>query len=449
MKDALAAELRRGIAGEVRTAGLASRSTDFGRLMRKTPLVLVRPAGERDVAHVLRVARSNGVSVTLQGSAHSVNGQSLSDQGILIANLRRRSEPLRELPDGRVEVSARSRWLDVERSLYPAGRCVPVLPDFLHLSVGGTLSVGGYGIDSIIQGALVDQVERLRLVLPDGSALWCSREEHDELFRFALAGMGQVGAVERAVIRTRPYRPVTVLFTQRHGSLVEMVEALADLTREGEPLPELCKALASRGRFLTICGVHADSLGAARAAAPPPSWRWASAPRRLICPGYRVWKSHTISLWKAHVRGRIKLWSDYILDFAGARALAAHASELIDRDAFAGCLKAVYIVPIRRPPDAADLPFEAAGTRGAPLKLGIGFYTMLSPRQPEALRHVQQAAASCLAKCVEVGGRPYLYGWHRLDRQTLESLYGGAWARLLELRRELDPAGVFQPGKLL
>jgi FAD/FMN-containing dehydrogenase len=57
--------------------------------------------------------------------------------------------------------------------------------------------------------------------------------------------------------------------------------------------------------------------------------------------------------------------------------------------------------------------------------------------------------ASCLAKCVEVGGRPYLYGWHRLGRRTLEDLYGGAWGRLLELRRELDPAGVFQPGKLL
>ncbi len=447
MTDALAVELRRGVEGEVRTDGMAARSTDFGRLVRKTPRVIVRPAGERDLVHALRVARSHGIPVTLQGSAHSINGQSLSDQGILIANVRRRSEPPRPLPGGRIEVSARSRWLDVERSLHPAGQCVPVLADYLPLSVGGTLSVGGYGIDSIADGALVDQVERLRLVLPDGSALWCSREEQDELFRFALAGMGQVGAVERAVIRTRPYRPVTVLFTHRHGSLVEMVEALEDLTREGEPLPELCKGLSSRGRFLTTCGAHADSLGAALAAAPPPAWR-GSAARRLICPAYRAWRSRTVAFWTARFHRRIKLWSDYVLDFAGLRALAAHAAELIDRDAFAGCLQAVYIVPIRRPPGAADLPFEAAGIRGARIKLGIGFYTMVPPRDREALLRVQAAAASCLAKCVEVGGRPYLYGWHRLDRQMLADLYGSAWTRMLELRRELDPGGVFQPDKL-
>ena len=38
-------------------------------------------------------------------------------------------------------------------------------------SSGGTLSVGGYGVDSIVRGAQVDQVTRLRLILPDGTAV--------------------------------------------------------------------------------------------------------------------------------------------------------------------------------------------------------------------------------------------------------------------------------------
>ncbi|WNG52560.1 FAD-binding protein [Archangium minus] len=110
------------------------------------------------------------------------------------------------LEDGRAEATCRSRWKRVERTLAEAGRMFPILTTLLRTSVGGTLSVGGYGVRSFVDGAQVDQVERARLILPDGQAVWCSREENSELFRFALAGFGQIGVLERVVLRTVPTR---------------------------------------------------------------------------------------------------------------------------------------------------------------------------------------------------------------------------------------------------
>jgi FAD/FMN-containing dehydrogenase len=41
-----------------------------------------------------------------------------------------------------------------------------------------------------------------------------------------------------------------------------------------------------------------------------------------------------------------------------------------------------------------------------------------------------------------------LYGYHELDKAAKRSLYGADYDRLLELRRELDPAGLFNAGGL-
>ena len=50
----------------------------------------------------------------------------------------------------------------------------------------------------------------------------------------------------------------------------------------------------------------------------------------------------------------------------------------------------------------------------------------------------------CLDKCLELGGRPYLYGWHELDAAKLQQLYGPDFDRFLELKRQIDSNGIIQ-----
>jgi len=412
----------------------------------RVPSLVVEARSDDDVRAALAVSRSAGVPVAIRGCGHSCNGQTLTE-GIQIVAVPPRGAAVRPLGGGVFEIDARARWRQVEAELHAQGRTVPVLADYLDLTVGGTLSVGGYGATSIVHGAQVDHVESLELILPDGSTVRCSREESRELFRLSLAGLGQVGVIARATIRTVPHQPYSALFVYEHGSLSELVEAQGWMTQPRDVWPSLFKAVHARGRFVSTCGVTAPSLGAAWKLQPPAGVGLAPR-RRYVLPHYRRLRSATVALWVARFGTARRLWSDYVLDFAGARAFAAFLTELTAADAFAGCLKAVYVVPIRRPAGAESFALEAAGT-GEGTRFGIGVYSMVPAGAASALVSVEAALAACLSECVRLGGRPYLYGWHRLSGETLRQLYGAGYERLLQLRRELDPAQLFQTSKIL
>ncbi len=73
---ALADRLREGVNCPVLTAAevLEAHSYDFGRIVRMAPTVVVLAAGEEDVVHTLRVARSAGVPIGTRGAAHHPDG---------------------------------------------------------------------------------------------------------------------------------------------------------------------------------------------------------------------------------------------------------------------------------------------------------------------------------------------------------------------------------------
>lgn len=129
----------------------------------------------------------------------------------------------------------------------------------LDLSVGGTLSVGVYGIDSITRGAQVDHVTKLRLLLPDGTAHCCSESERGDLFRFSLAGLGQMGFIDKVVIKTAPYRKFTRLYQYSHGNMVEFLDSLAWMQQWSEDWPSHFCALIGYGGILSEFGFeHSD-----------------------------------------------------------------------------------------------------------------------------------------------------------------------------------------------
>lgn len=451
--SSLAAELRRVVAGKVHEGESATApwTRDFGRALSRTPGAVVEATGERDVAAVLRLAARLGVEVTLRGAGHSCHGQTLSDGGILIVASRPGLEAPRLLNGNKAEVSARLSWRQVERALHRERREVPVLADYLDLSVGGTLSVGGYGVDSVACGALTDQVERLRLLLPDGRARWCSAREHGELFRASLAGLGQVGVIEKAVIRTRPRRRWTTLFTYEHSDLAAMVDSFQWLTQGEDPTgasgdqgPEIFKALQARGRCVSTYGVAARGPGEALAATPPDTLD-RRPHRRLVIPGYRAWRSLAVSLWLARFGRCRRLWSDYVFELPALRAFVAELAELQRRDAFAGCLESLYFLGIRTPSDRLRAPLEAAAACKGPVAFGVGLYCMVPPDDEPAHLAVRRAFDHCLERCAALGGRPYLYGTHQLDAAAMHEIYGSDYARLQELKREFDPLGILQP----
>jgi hypothetical protein len=155
--------------------------------------------------------------------------------------------------------------------------------------------------------------------------------------------------------------------------------------------------------------------------------------RRWITLGYRQWRHATVSIWVARFGACRRLWCDYLFDYNGLAAFTAFLDDLIARDAFAGQLASVYIVPIKKLPRAVRFPLEATEAIDAPMSFGIGLYSMIATGAERALAQVLETTARCLDKCLELHGRPYRYGWHQLDEERARRAYGPAYDRWMEL----------------
>lgn len=199
-------------------------AANFGRHTRAQPAAALRPSTVRDVQAALSWAYRHELPVAVRGEAHSTFTQTAVDGGLLI--------DMRGLsavgdPDGdSVWVQCGARWSElVERtalgSVYP-----PVLTDYLGLSVGGTLSVGGIGGESFRWGAQVDNVLELDVVTAQGDLVRCSPTANTELFDLCRGGLGQFGVMTAARVGLSP-RPSTVVTTfMRCSTLSAFLAAL-------------------------------------------------------------------------------------------------------------------------------------------------------------------------------------------------------------------------------
>ena len=441
--DSLYRLIRSGVQGEVILPG-ESWSSDFGGVVRRTPRIVVRPQQEEDVLHCFSVAKETGVTVSFRGAGHSCHGQTLSDGGILIESLSDTAE-FKLLDDDQVEVSSRSRWRHLEEGLNGQGRSIPVVTDYLDLSVGGTLSVGGYGIDSIAHGAQVDHVTKVRLLLPNGTAQWCSKNEHDDLFRFSLAGLGQLGFIHKVVTRTVPYRRFTRLYQYSYGNVVEFLDSLAWMQEWSGAWPSHFCALIGHGRILSEFGfLHSDRMEAEGRLNTDVHIGFPAPRFRGIHEDYRLTLHQSLTGYINSNKDEYRIWADYAFDYSNFRRFLLYVSALTFKGFFGSFLDRIYILACRRPETPTPFPFEICGTLPPPVKFGVGLYNTVPQLDQRGLNQVTRAMKICLDKCLELGGRPYLYGWHELDDANMQKLYGPDYDRLLKMKRQFDPGNIIQ-----
>ena len=65
-------------------AALAAAADDFGHLVHRTPLAVLRPGSVDDVVALVRYANRHGIAVAMRGQGHSTNGQSQAHAGVVI-----------------------------------------------------------------------------------------------------------------------------------------------------------------------------------------------------------------------------------------------------------------------------------------------------------------------------------------------------------------------------
>jgi FAD/FMN-containing dehydrogenase len=398
---------------------------DFGRYYYHPPREVVSVRSRSDYDRGIAAARRDRLPMKIRGAGHSSGGQTLARDGLILSNY----APLRKpefLDAGRVKVDSATDWYSLEKRLNARGRATPVLTDYLHLSVGGTLSVGGIGVDSIRRGCQLDHVLDATVRNGLGESRLCSRDANSELFRFALGGGGSAGLIENVTLQTCVRRPVTHELSVTHKTIEDLLEFFGTLSGSAV---DSYNAFYTGGAIVSEPGFFSGDAAAefeTRLLNSGQS-RDRIARAQLCDPQFHFHRRRT--RWVRAFPNHFRLWTDYIFDYAGLRNFTLR---LFARGAKIDFIKAAYFLVVARPANAVAFPFFPV--RPGEIGYSVGLYGMIDRdrlfelgRGLSELRSIQELALEC-------GGRPYRHGRFESDPETLRKLYGSDPDRLREIR---------------
>ncbi|MEC8050187.1 MAG: FAD-binding protein, partial [Myxococcota bacterium] len=177
----------------VHDEALEACAQDFGKVISERPALVLRPGSIKDVQCAMRFAAREGLCVAARGDAHSAGGQMQMKDGLVI-DMTALSEVYRLGPDS-IHVGAGISWrrlveTTLERNLTP-----PVLTDWLDVTVGGTLSMGGLGFSSYWDGTQMDHILELEVVTGDGAVHRVSPSHQPQLFDAVRGTHGQIALI--------------------------------------------------------------------------------------------------------------------------------------------------------------------------------------------------------------------------------------------------------------
>jgi cytokinin dehydrogenase len=193
-------------------ADLAPYEDDYGHIVHRTPAAVLLPGSVEDIAALIRFAGPLGIPVAPRGQGHQTYGQAQVSGGVVI-DMSTLASVTVDAAGKTVTAQAGALWHDLLTASVAHGLTPPVFPDYIELSVGGTLSVGGFGGASSHFGAQVDTAVALQVVTGTGEILSCSATTHPDIFEAALAGLGQFGVITRATIALVPAQQMAREYT--------------------------------------------------------------------------------------------------------------------------------------------------------------------------------------------------------------------------------------------
>jgi FAD/FMN-containing dehydrogenase len=201
----------------------AARRIWNGAIDRR-PACITRCTGAADVVAAVRFARVHDLEIAVRGGGHSVAGNALCDDGVVID-----LSPMRAVsvdPTGRAAwVQGGALWGDVdhetqEHGLATTGGIIG------HTGVAGLTLGGGIGFLMRKHGLAVDNLLAAEVVTAEGSIVRASADEHPDLFWALRGGGGNFGVVTSFRFALHPLGPTVMA-----GPVFWAAEDTADVLR--------------------------------------------------------------------------------------------------------------------------------------------------------------------------------------------------------------------------
>ncbi|PTT78778.1 hypothetical protein DBR42_22715 [Pelomonas sp. HMWF004] len=240
------AALRRQLSGTVllpaEPAYQAAVQIDNGRV-QLAPRFIVQANSTQDVALVLQYVRQHGLRLTVKGGGHSASGYSLNSGGVVLdMSLMTRIQLDAEARVVTVQTGA--RWHEVYVHLIDSGTgLIPIGGGCPTVGIAGFMQGGGYSFVSRSYGLSIDNLLALTLVTVDGQVHRLSADSADpaerELFWACRGGGGgNWGVAVEMEVRVHAPRSDRMLTASLRYAPSQAQEVLGFYNRWVESLPD-------------------------------------------------------------------------------------------------------------------------------------------------------------------------------------------------------------------
>lgn len=440
---------------ETSAAAVAPFSRDFGRLKEGTPWAVLRPGSVQDVVRMVCYARDNGLKIAMNGrsgsgddlESHSSYGQAEVPGGISIDA--RSLSRIEHIGSHHAVVQAGVTWGMLTDAALLEGRTPPALTDYLHLSIGGTLSVGGIGGTVQKYGLQVDNVDSIDVVTGTGRLVTASATSHPALFHAVLSGAGQCGIIVRATVRLIEAPARATVFSLFYDDLAtyraDSEQVLADGRFDAQAGEMLRKPDGSGWRYKMEAAAYYSGNET------PDRSRLLSGlhdVRSAMVVEDGTYRDYMFRLdaYEAFLKengywDQPKPWLSLFLPASRVQEFMTRIERTLTQDSLGGgflLFYPYYTSKIREP--LAVQPDE-------PVAYLFDLLRFPAPGDPH-IDEMLRENRDLYDRCVGIGGKSYLVGAvPDLTREDWERRFGRMWRPFRVAKRYFDPDGILTPGQ--
>lgn len=174
----------------------------------RRPALVARCASPRDVALAIEIAREHALPLAVRGGGHSIPGQSVCDDGVVVDLGGLRYATL-DPAARRMRAGGGALLEDLARAGQDYGLVVPA-GHISHTGVGGITTGGGIGWLQRRYGLTIDSLESVQVVTADGDVVEADSDRNADLFWGVRGGGGNFGVVTEFRFRAHPVGPIVL-----------------------------------------------------------------------------------------------------------------------------------------------------------------------------------------------------------------------------------------------
>ncbi|MDD5083042.1 MAG: FAD-binding oxidoreductase [Dehalococcoidales bacterium] len=202
-----------------------------------SPQAVVKPADNREIAEVMKLANREKVPVTPRGGGTGLSGGCIPIYGGIVLSLERMNRILEIDEENFVAVTEAGVTLtDLYSHLEEHGLYYPVYPGELAAFIGGTIATNAGGMNAVKYGVTKQNVLGLEVVLPNGDIIktggkFVKCATGYDLTQLITGSEGTLAIITQAILKLTTRPPKREVLFAPFTSLQDAIDAVPEILR--------------------------------------------------------------------------------------------------------------------------------------------------------------------------------------------------------------------------